>query len=91
MIKYYIVDFSFCKGVQFPNAPLQSPELVLHCSKKKKLWYRVGKFDMSSVWNKVNEHQKNITYELVTTAELEILDVLSYNYENVTLIQFVKN
>ena len=90
MIKYYIVEFSFCKGVQFPNAPMQSPELVLHCPEEKKLWYRVGKFDMSSVWNKVNEREQNNTYELVTTAELQILDVLLYKYEKVTLIQFAK-
>ena len=90
MIKYYIVEFSFCKGVQFPNAPLQSPELVLHCSEEKKLWYRVGKFGMSSVWNKMNEYEQNITYELVTMAELQILDVFSYKYEKVNLIEFVK-
>ena len=86
MIKYYIVEFSFCKRVQFPNAPLQSPELVLQRSEEKKLWYRVGKFGMSSVWNKVNEYEQNITYELVTMAELQILDVLSYKYEKVNLI-----
>ena len=90
MIEYYIVEFSFCKGVQFPNAPLQSPELVLHCSEEKKLWYRVGKCGMSSVWNKVDEYEQNITYELVTIAELQILDVLSYKYEKVNLIEFVK-
>ena len=45
---------------------------------------------MSSVWNKVDEHQQNITYELVSTEELQILDILSNKYDKVTLIQSVK-
>ena len=73
-----IVDFSFCKEVQYPNAPLQSPISVLHCSEKKQQWYRLGKYDMSSEWNRIDEAQQNILFEMITAEQLQTLSSLSF-------------
>ena len=85
--EFYISDLSFCsKEVQYPNAPLQSSILALHCPDDKELWYRVGKLDMSSVWNKVDENQENILFEMVTAEELQTLSELSFKYGKVILM-----
>ena len=85
--EFYISDLSFCsKEVQYPNAPLQSSILALHCPDDKELWYRVGKLDMSSVWNKVDENQENILFEMVTAEELQTLSELSFKYRKVILM-----
>ena len=41
---------------------------------------------MSSVWNKVDENQENILFEMVTAEELQTLSEFSFKYGKVILM-----
>ena len=41
---------------------------------------------MSSVWNKVDENQQSIVFDMITTQQLQILGGLQYKYRKVALL-----
>ena len=82
---FILLDFSFCKEVQYHNTPPENPVPALLCPDKREHWYRIGKLDMSSVWNKVDENQENILFEMVAAEELQTLPGLSFRYGKVIL------
>ena len=81
----FILDFSFCKEVQYHNSPSENPIPVLLCPDKKEHWYRIGKWDMSSAWNKVDENQQSIVFDMITAQQLQTLAGLQYKYRKVAL------
>ena len=82
----FIPDFSFCKEVQYHNTPVENPIPVVLCPDKKEHWYRIGKVDMSNVWNKVDENQQSNVFDMITPQQLQILAGLQYKYRKVALI-----